>query len=374
MLAHVATTLGDITVDLQYAAAPKTVANFITLAQGTRAHLDPTSGTLSHTPYYVGESFFRVVNDTTFKIAQTGSGTGTNSGGPGFTFPDEFAPSLRHGPYMLSMANSGPNSNGSQIFFVGNSTPSHLDDVHTIFGLIPDSASRAVIDAIHAAGSNGSSITAITFERTDAAAEAFDEFAQGLPEVTPATATLAVTPGENVDLLPSPPLQPGEFLSIQRSTDLAVWADHLSLYAGPEDLPVETVQTESPSPPSQAFYRITRVTYPEALAPGSLANRTLVVLLPDTSDSVTLTFDATGTGGTCDYTGSNTSGTLTYVDYAPSAYGMSLVFSSTNVIPLNILGSFDSETDGTLIGRHSLYGWSNSAWTSLGSSTLTLSH
>ena len=174
LLAHFQTSLGNVVVELQHQKAPQAVANFITMAEATRTRIHPITGAVIRSPLYIGEKFFRVVNDANFKIAQTGSGTGTNSGGPGFTFRDEFDPTLTHVPYVLSMANSGPNTNGSQIFFTGNSSPHHLDNVHTIFGLIPDPASRTVIDAIIAAGSGGSTITGLTFSRTDAAAVAFN--------------------------------------------------------------------------------------------------------------------------------------------------------------------------------------------------------
>ena len=124
LLAHFQTTQGAVTAELQYTKAPQAVANFITLSQGTRKRLNVATGVVTNAPFYIGEKFFRVINDSTFKIAQTGSGNGTNAGGgPGYTFRDEFDPTLTHVPYVLSMANSGPNSNGSQIFFTGNTWP-----------------------------------------------------------------------------------------------------------------------------------------------------------------------------------------------------------------------------------------------------------
>lgn len=195
LLATFETSEGDVVVDLQYEMAPQAVANFITLAQGTRLRLDAETGSLTDQPLYIGESFFRVVNEQNFKIAQTGSGTGTNSGGPGYTFKDEFDEGLLHDPYVLSMANSGPNSNGSQIFFTGSLASTGLDFVHTVFGRITDANSQAVIDAIIAAGDGGANINQISFSREDAAAEAFDEFAQGLPELSNSKGHLVVEPG-----------------------------------------------------------------------------------------------------------------------------------------------------------------------------------
>ena len=114
------TTLGDIYADLYEADAPKTVANFVTLAQKG---------------YYDGIIFHRVIPD--FMI-QTGDPTGTGMGGPGYQFADEFSPKLRHDkPGTLSMANSGPGTNGSQFFITVVPTP-WLDDHHSVFGQVTD--------------------------------------------------------------------------------------------------------------------------------------------------------------------------------------------------------------------------------------------
>jgi len=112
------TTLGDIYADLYEADAPKTVANFVTLA---------------NKGFYDGIIFHRVIPD--FMI-QTGDPTGTGMGGPGYKFPDEFSPKLRHSDAgVLSMANSGPNTNGSQFFITAAATP-WLDDRHSVFGKV----------------------------------------------------------------------------------------------------------------------------------------------------------------------------------------------------------------------------------------------
>ena len=112
------TTLGDIYADLYEAEAPKTVANFVTLA---------------NKGFYDGIIFHRVIPD--FMI-QTGDPTGTGMGGPGYQFADEFSPKLRHNtPGVLSMANSGPGTNGSQFFITEVATP-WLDDHHSVFGKV----------------------------------------------------------------------------------------------------------------------------------------------------------------------------------------------------------------------------------------------
>ena len=125
------TTEGSFTVRLYEKEAPKTVANFVGLVEGTKEWKDPSTGEKMHTPYYDGVVFHRVING--FMI-QGGDRLGTGTGGPGYNFADEFHPSLRHTRIgILSMANAGPNTNGSQFFITLGPTP-HLDNRHSVFG------------------------------------------------------------------------------------------------------------------------------------------------------------------------------------------------------------------------------------------------
>lgn len=139
------TSLGDITVELFENHAPKTVANFVGLAGGTKEYTDPTDGQTKTGPYYDGTIFHRVIDG--FMI-QGGDPTGTGRGGPGYNFADEFHPELAFDrPYLLAMANAGPSTNGSQFFITVGPTP-HLNRRHTIFGEVTDQASQQVVDAI----------------------------------------------------------------------------------------------------------------------------------------------------------------------------------------------------------------------------------
>jgi peptidyl-prolyl cis-trans isomerase A (cyclophilin A) len=139
------TSEGDIRVVLFPDHAPKTVANFVGLAQGTRDYSQPNASGGSSGPFYNGSIFHRVIAG--FMI-QGGDPTGTGRGGPGYQFEDEFHPELRFDrPYLLAMANAGPGTNGSQFFITVGPTP-HLNRRHTIFGEVADQESRAVVDAI----------------------------------------------------------------------------------------------------------------------------------------------------------------------------------------------------------------------------------
>jgi peptidyl-prolyl cis-trans isomerase A (cyclophilin A) len=125
------TTEGSFTVRLFEKEAPQTVANFVGLAEGTKEWRDPSSGQKKTGPYYDGIIFHRVISG--FMI-QGGDRLGTGTGGPGYNFGDEFHPSLRHSRAgILSMANAGPNTNGSQFFITLGPTP-HLDNRHSVFG------------------------------------------------------------------------------------------------------------------------------------------------------------------------------------------------------------------------------------------------
>jgi peptidyl-prolyl cis-trans isomerase A (cyclophilin A) len=141
------TTLGDIVIELLDTHAPKTVANFVGLASGTREYADLETGEKTTGPFYDGVIFHRVIDG--FMI-QGGDPTGTGRGGPGYQFGDEFHPELVFNqPYLLAMANAGPGPNGSQFFITVAPTP-HLTGKHTIFGEVKDDASRQVVDAIAA--------------------------------------------------------------------------------------------------------------------------------------------------------------------------------------------------------------------------------
>jgi len=144
LYAHFTTTEGNFTIQLFEEQAPKTVANFTGLAEGTKEWTDPRSGKKMKTPLYDGTIFHRVIDG--FMI-QGGDPLGQGTGGPGYKFEDEFHPKLRHTKAgILSMANAGPNTNGSQFFIVTAESCPWLDGKHTVFGRVTDGMD--VVDAI----------------------------------------------------------------------------------------------------------------------------------------------------------------------------------------------------------------------------------
>jgi len=133
--ARFTTPLGSFTIRLFDQDAPKTVANFVGLAEGTTEWVDPETNAKVRKPFYDGLIFHRVIDG--FMI-QGGCPLGQGYGGPGYKFADEFSPKLRHAREgILSMANSGPNTNGSQFFITLGPTP-HLDNRHSVFGEVVD--------------------------------------------------------------------------------------------------------------------------------------------------------------------------------------------------------------------------------------------
>jgi len=163
IFATISTTKGDIVLSLEYVKAPLTVANFISLAEGKNPNVKVER--LKGKPFYDGLKFHRVIND--FMI-QGGDPDGNGTGGPGYSFKDEFVPELKFEKGgVLAMANSGPATNGSQFFITHKDTP-WLNGKHTIFGHVVsgmDNVNKIVQDDI---------MTKITITRKGAASKKFD--------------------------------------------------------------------------------------------------------------------------------------------------------------------------------------------------------
>ena len=161
LYAKLNTTKGEILIALEFQKTPGTVGNFVALAEGNLENKVKPQGT----PYYDGLKFHRVIPD--FMI-QGGCPQGTGTGDPGYKFDDEFHHDLRHdGPGVLSMANSGPGSNGSQFFITHIETP-WLDNKHTVFGNVIEG--QDVVDAI----TQDDAINTVEIVRVGADAEKFN--------------------------------------------------------------------------------------------------------------------------------------------------------------------------------------------------------
>lgn len=162
--AKFATSKGEILVKLTHDKTPGTVGNFIGLAEGKIKNTAKPEGT----PFYDGLTFHRVIADF---MVQGGCPQGTGSGGPGYKFDDEFHPELRHeGPGVLSMANAGPGTNGSQ-FFITHVETSWLNDKHTVFGFVE--SGMETVNAI----AQGDKIEKVEIVRQGSEAEAWDAVA-----------------------------------------------------------------------------------------------------------------------------------------------------------------------------------------------------
>src|SRR5450631_1171881 len=170
LTATLRTNQGPVVIRLFPDHAPKTVRNFVELAEGGKQWTDPRTGRATTDKLYDGTVFHRVIPD--FMI-QGGDPLGSGRGGPGYEFADEFHPELAFNrPYLLAMANAGPNTNGSQFFITVGPTP-HLNRKHTIFGEVTKGSD--VVDAIATASTAAGDrprtdivINSVTIERRPA--------------------------------------------------------------------------------------------------------------------------------------------------------------------------------------------------------------
>jgi peptidyl-prolyl cis-trans isomerase A (cyclophilin A) len=296
-------------------------------------------------PFYDGLTFHRVIAEF---MNQSGSPNGTGTDGPGFVFRDEFNPALRHdGAGVLSMANSGPNSNGSQFFVTVAATP-HLDDRHSVFGRVVEG--MEVINAINSVATDEHDrplapviLQSVVVRRVGAAAEAFDISALPLPEVSGQPLTIHAASGQAILSFSGRPFAE---LRLSESADLLNWsADSLGI-----DLNEPTLQQLSRDLTSYArFYSLTRVQYPESTrAPRSLREARLTLEFDNDLGILRVTFDASG-GGVYDYSG--TPGTLEGYTWLQEAYrGRLWPILFSNVYPMRLRLDYASDTEGTFSG------------------------
>ena len=313
------TSMGNFTCALYYAESPKAVASFIGLATGQRAWLDLPSGIARTNPFYNGLTFHRVI--TNFVI-QAGSPDGLGDDGPGYAFVDEITNIFQFNKFgVLAMANSGPDSNGSQFFVLATNSSPNLNNGYTIFGQLFGGSN--VVAAINLVPTDASSkpftnvyINNINIRRIGSAAGAFDITAQGLPLVTNLNLTIAQA-GTNVSLVFSNRLYADNRL--YASSNLLIWsANQLGIETG---TPISNTNLHSAAAPAQ-FFRAAQIQYVSStLAPKLWAGKTLTLFYANGLIATNvLVFNSSG-GGTYTYT-TNAPGTILGYNWFQAPYNV----------------------------------------------------
>ncbi len=339
------TSLGSYTCRLEYVLAPKACANFIGLATGQRAWLDLPRGVVRTNPFYNGTTFHRVIAGF---MNQGGSPNGLGTDGPGYSFEDEFSPSLRHDGFgVLSMANSGPDSNGSQYFITVSAQPG-LNDVHSVFGRLQGGSN--VVYAINhvVTGASDKPLTNVVVEginirRIGGAAQAFDINAQGLPLVTNLKLQIAKD-GANISLSFSNRVYADNRLYV--SSDLTSWT---GTELGIEiTAPVSNSLARGAGAASQ-FFRMAQVQYPTStFAPRNLYDRVLTLNFSGGGGTFTINFNSAG-GGNYTWT-QGASGTLSYAWQQSPYRGRLSPVSFSAFVPMFLRLDFASTSAGGFSG------------------------
>ncbi len=341
------TSMGSYTCALYYAQSPKAVANFIGLATSQRAWLDP-SGLARTNLFYNGLTFHRVISNF---VIQAGSPNGLGTDGPGYAFVDEITNSLQFDRFgVLAMANSGPDSNGSQFFVTAAPQPA-LNGGYTIFGGLYGGSN--VVAAINQVATDANNkpltnvfINSLAIRRIGSAANAFDITAQGLPLVTNLNLAIAKA-GTNVSLVFSNRLYADNRL--YTSSNLFNWtANQLGIET---TVPISNTNTQNFLAPAQ-FFRAAQIQYASStFAPKSVFGKTItLVYASGYSGTNTIVFDSAG-GGTYNWSGS--SGTLSGYNWAQAPYNGSFLpigFSAPNSAVMTVLMHYKTATTGTFTG------------------------
>lgn len=356
LFAVIETSQGTIRAQLEYEKVPTIVANFVGLIEGSQASLDLPSGALNQGgEFYDGMIFHRVIDD--FMI-QTGSPNGRGTDGPGYVFQDEFDPSLTHEPFVLSMANSGPNSNGSQFFIPVKETP-WLNNVHSVFGKVVDGTE--VVTAISKVATDQGDrpleevmLKSIRIERVGAAAEAFSVASVQLPVVRHLQTTWRRTDGLfRLDAT----FQRNSDVQLYASLDLQEWtSERLAFFGDDEaapDLPVDVSDVVAGR--RKNFFRIAEIAYPTVVFPPPF-------VVGKTLEASVTRFGSSATSSSLDYqfntptTGKATFGSNPAVDISVFLYRIdsptkaTLIVPSDLIAPLNLTQfslNFTSGTTGT---------------------------
>lgn len=364
IFADFTTNEGDFTVQLNYEAAPMTVANFVGLAEGSRAWVDPNSGRIQQdVPFYDGLIFHRVISGF---MNQGGCPFGNGSGGPGYRFRDETDNGLLHLPYVISMANSGPNTNGSQ-FFITVDTAGELDGRYTVFGEVV--SGQDTIDTINAVEVDDDDrpldpvvIESVVIRRVGASAESFSVDHPLLPNVSGVRGTISLEEEDSVTNVFFNVMEDRAAptrLTILESDDLVEW----SVVEDLNNAYVDGIEWEEleillgPKNGSARFYNTIRVDYAELLPATvpELANSTLVFNWGD--QSLTFHFDDTGLEGEGEYFNGDDTIPLVIVELVNNSevWDGQWIIVTEELVPLGILGWVGTFEDEIISGSGELY-------------------
>lgn len=310
-MSHGGTPKGTFTAKLFYDKAPLTVGNFVNLAEGRQTFVDERNGTVVTRPYYNGLKCHRIIAG--FMI-QGGCPRGNGTSGPGYKFPDEFDSTLRHTVAgMLSMANSGVDTNGSQ-FFVTVAPTTHLDDKHSVFGQVVDGYNTVVqplstVPTVNPAAQDDRPVQDVIIEevkihRAGTAARALNPPLPTL-ELVPLTASAGAGGACLLDF----PRSPFTGYDLFNSTNLSVWeVDELGSYGATTDSSPINGKLVAPVGASKCFFRMARLNFQPL---PSLVGKRVVVESASLRVTYNLTTATTGTFNLFQTSGTNISGDIT---------------------------------------------------------------
>lgn len=341
------TSMGSFTCRLDAAEAPLTCANFVGLAEGSQYWMS-SDGAVKSAPFYDGLIFHRVIDG--FMI-QGGDPLGTGAGGPGYAFPDQISTNLtHHAGGVLSMANSGPDSNGSQ-FFITLAPTTWLDGKHAVFGEVMDGMNVVSNIGAVAVDGNDRPLTNVVMDtiqilRVGSAAEAFDPADQPLPDVSPLHLSITNTlSGMEVVATTSSQCE----LTVYATTNLLDWEPSAQRYIpqaeGDWSVPASTNLNSE-------FFRGTRIFYPQVVDYSTFSeieNHTLS--FTNETDSLIFTPMA-GNAGTCSINGDSDS-LVFWEDWTTRPYPGQVVFDSIMYLPFK----FTLSPNGLCRGYYYNSGW-----------------
>lgn len=370
LYADFTTSLGSFTCSLDFTNAPKTVANFVGLASGQRAWLEVPTGRVLKSPFYKGLTFHRVIPGF---VIQGGSPNGLGTDGPGYSFVDEFSPLLRHDGFgVLSMANSGPDSNGSQ-FFVTLGATAWLNDIHSVFGRVVSGSN--VVYAIGQVSRNSSDkpltnvvVQNIAIRAVGVSAQAFSVNAQGLPVVTNLAARISPA-GTNFSVTFSNRLHAENRL--YSSTNLINWSGG-SLGFEADSAFINGVEVASSA--SNRFYHLTQVHYPDSRPmPRALVGKTMVLQFSTDPLVITNVFTNASSGSYSRVlSGSLGTGGITFYTWTPAPHrGRLSPIQFSSLVPMSLLLAPTNASGGVFSGTANIYAAPASQFSVSGSYSIT---